>query len=246
MIGTLAYQTVNREVLVLAGGPRALLMQLAMPGVAAAVDEWSDFRRRPVRRLWRTLTLSYGLAFGAANGDDARLSRAAAAINRAHAPVAGEGYSARDPRLLLWVHATLVDSALVAYSAFVRPLTAAEREDYYQASMTTAPLLGLPSSMFPPSYPEFVDYVTTALATACVVDARARALAARVLAPVGWFPSAAWAPVVEVTSALLPGSLRRAYELPEPGGAWRWSAEWLPRLRRVAPRVLWEMPAARR
>jgi len=179
MIGTLAYQTVNREVLVLAGGARALLMQLAMPGVAAAVDEWSDFRRRPVRRLCRTLTLSYGLAFGAAHGDDARLRRAAAAINRAHAPIAGEGYSARDPRLLLWVHATLVDSALVAYSAFVRPLTAAEREDYYQASMTTAPLLGLPSSMFPPSYPEFVDYVTTAVATACVVDARARALATR-------------------------------------------------------------------
>lgn len=220
-------------------------MQLAMPGVAAGVDEWSDFQVRPVRRLWRTLSLTYALAFGAAFGDHGRLHDAAAAINRAHASVAGAGYSARDPRLLLWVHATLVDSALVAYSAFVRPMDAAEREAYYQASRITAPLLGLPRSAFPASYPAFVDYMLEMLATECVVDARARALATKVLAPIRWVPAGAWTPVVEVTSALLPGSLRRAYGLPEPGAAWRWCAVWLPRLRRVAPRVLWEMPQAR-
>jgi uncharacterized protein (DUF2236 family) len=112
--------------------------------------------------------------------------------------------------------------------------------------MVTGPLLGLPPSAFPPSYPDFVDYVTSTLSTVCVVDARASGLAARVLAPVGWFPSSVWSPVVEVTAALLPGSLRRAYGLPAPGAAWRWSANWLPRLRKVAPRLLWEMPAARR
>src|SRR5260370_26175289 len=150
---TLTYRTVSREALVLAGGPRALLMQLAMPGVAAGVDEWSDFRVRPVRRLWRTLWLTYALAFGAAFGDEGRLRDAAGAINRAHAGVAGAGYSARDPRLLLWVHATLVDSALTAFSAFVRPLDAAERGAYYLASPLPGPLLRLPPPPFPPSSP---------------------------------------------------------------------------------------------
>ncbi len=220
-------------------------MQLAMPGVAAGVDEWSDFQRRPLRRLWRTLVSSYGLAFGAALGDVPRLREAAAAINRAHAPVAGAGYSARDPRLLLWVHATLVDSALVAYSAFVRPLSAAEREDYYQASKVTGPLLGLRLAAFPESYADFAAYILNTVRDDCHVDARARALASQVLSPVAAMPQMAWRPVVEVTSALLPGSLRQAYRLPEPGLAWRTLARWLPAARRVAPRLLWEMPAAR-
>lgn len=226
------------------GGPRALLMQLAMPGVAAGVDEWSDFRERPLRRLWRTLSLSYALAFGAIEGDR-RLEAAAAAINRAHAPVAGAGYSARDPRLLLWVHATLVDSALVTYSAFVRPLSFAEKAAYYEASKVTGPYLGLPLAAFPASYGDFVDYVAATLTDECVVDARARSLAGYVLAPIGWVPRPGWTPMVEVTSALLPGSLRRDYGLPDPGRWWRGLSWWLPRARRVAPRLLWEMPEAR-
>src|SRR6266851_3791570 len=62
--GTVLYR-VNAETALLLGGARALLMQLALPGVAAGVDEHSDFRSRPLRRLWRTLTLTYRLAFGA-------------------------------------------------------------------------------------------------------------------------------------------------------------------------------------
>lgn len=240
--GTLAYRTVNRELLVLTGGARALLMQLAVPGVAAGVDEHSDFRRRPVRRLLRTLDLSYRLAFG----EGERLREAAAAINRAHASVRGAEYSAFDHDLLLWVHATLVDSALVAYSAFVRPLTLVEREEYYLASRATAPLLGLPVEEMPESYAAFVAYVQGMLRTRVAVDERARELGWRVLRPVRWVPGFVYAPLVDVTSALLPGSLRRAYGLPAPGAWWRWAVRWLPRVRRVAPRVVWEMPEARR
>ena len=219
-------------------------MQLAVPGVAAGVDEHSDFRERPLRRLLRTLDLSYRLAFAEPSSERARA--AAAAINRAHAGVRGEGYSAQDVDLLLWVHATLVDSALVAYSAFVRPLSYAEREGYYEGSKATAPLLGLPVSAMPASYADFVGYVQEVLAARVRVDARARELGWMVLRPVGAVPAAAYRPLVEVTSALLPGSLRQAYGLPDPGAWWRAAAWGLPRLRRVAPRVLGEMPEARR
>lgn len=224
----------------LLGGGRALLMQLAMPGVAAGVDEHSDFRSRPLRRLRRTLTLTYKLSFG--RPDEA--ARAAAAINRAHASVRGQGYSARDPRLLLWVYATLVDSALVTYETFVQPLSAAEREDYYAGSKWVAPLLGLPASHLPAGWNDFTAYVERALTEECSVDARARALAERVMRPVPWLPAWLFTPINDITTGLLPASLRDGYGLGEPGPWFRWSGRWLPRLRRRAPRLLWQVPGA--
>jgi uncharacterized protein (DUF2236 family) len=227
---------------VLLGGGRALLMQLAMPGVAAGVDEHSDFRRRPLRRLWRTLSLTYRLSFGTPG----ERGRAAAAINRAHASVRGKGYSAQDPRLLLWVYATLVDSALVTYETFVQPLDAAEREDYYAGSKWVAPLLGLPASYLPLGWDDFTAYVDRALAQECSIDARARALAQRVLKPIPWLPPWLFAPMNDVTAGLLPASLRAAYDLGEPGPWFRGAEHLLPLLRRRAPRLLWEVPGARR
>ena len=238
---TYTYRRVSSEAVVLLGGGRALLMQLAMPGVAAGVDEHSDFRRRPLRRLWRTLVLTYGLAFGSPD----EVSRSAAAINRAHASVRGPGYSARDPRLLLWVYATLVDSAVATYEAFVRPLSAVEREDYYAGSRWVAPLLGLPTSHLPPDWEAFRAYVRSALDTEIRVDVRATVLAALVLRPVRWLPAPLLAPMADITSGLLPGELRAAYGLPEPGRWWDRARRWLPRVRRVAPRRLWELPWAR-
>lgn len=238
---TPTYRRVNAESLVLLGGGRALLMQLAMPGVAAGVDEHSDFRRRPLRRLWRTLALTYKLSFGRPE----EVARAAAAINRAHASVRGQGYSARDPRLLLWVYATLVDSALVTYETFVRPLSAAEREDYYAGSKWVAPLLGLPASHLPAGWNDFTAYVERALAEECSVDARARALGRRVLQPIGWLPDWLFAPMADVTVGLLPRSLRAAYQLGEPGPWFQGARRLLPELRRRAPRLLWQVPDAR-
>jgi len=237
--GTVLYR-VNAETALLLGGARALLMQLALPGVAAGVDEHSDFRRRPLPRLWRTLTLTYRLAFG----EPAVVREAAAAINRAHRDVRGSGYSAQDPALLLWVHATLVDSALVAYTELVAPLTRAEREAYYLGSRETGRLLGIPNNLFPESLAAFEAYLDRVLGEEVRVDARARALAARVLRPVGWVPGA-WRPLEVLTSGLLPPSLRTAYGLPAPGGAYAALRGALRASRRVAPRLIWEMPEAR-
>src|SRR5437764_12163932 len=55
---------VNRENVLILGGGRALLMQLAHPKVAAGVDEHSDFRAHPVRRLRRTVLMTMAIVFG--------------------------------------------------------------------------------------------------------------------------------------------------------------------------------------
>src|SRR5438270_2086280 len=187
--GTVLYR-VNAETALVLGGARALLMQLAMPGVAAGVDEHSDFRSRPLPRLWRTLTQTYRLAFGG----EAEVRAAAAAINRAHRPVRGRGYSAQDPDLLLWVHSTLVDSALTTYSELVAPLSAREREAYYLGSRGSGHLLGIPDSRFPDSLAGFEAYLARVLAEEVSVDARARELGRHVLRRLGGIPGVAWRP----------------------------------------------------
>jgi uncharacterized protein (DUF2236 family) len=202
---------VNRESALLLAAGRALLMQLAHPAVAAGVAEHSDFRRRPLARLLRTLQLSLALSCGAPE----ETQEAARTINRVHRRVHGSGYRATHPVLLLWVHATLIDSALTSYSTFVRPLQVAEREAYFQEAKRVGPLLGLLEAAYPLHLAAFDDYLRSTLeGPELVVDARARALAAAVLHPLRMVPGVAWFPFQAVTAGLLPQRLREAYGLP--------------------------------
>src|SRR5690348_6708483 len=150
---------VNREPALLLGGGRALLMQLAHPKVAAGVAEHSDFRRQPLRRLIRTLELTLQLTFGSRE----HALAAARQINGVHQRVRGAGYSASDPRLLLWVHSTLIDSAFEVYATFVGRLGPAEREAYYQESKLVGGLLGIPNAAYPPRLADFEAYLDTML-----------------------------------------------------------------------------------
>lgn len=238
---------INQEPALLLGGGRALLMQVANPGVAAGVAEHSDFRKRPLHRLLRTLELTLALTFGAR--EDAYA--AARQINAVHQGVRGAGYSATDPRLLLWVHATLIDSALVTYGAFVGPISYVERETYYQEAKLIGGLLGLPNSFYPPSFADFQAYVAGMLSgDELVVDARALELAGAVLRPpLRRVPELAYRPLEAVTAGLLPERLRAAYGL-------RWgrpeqltftaARRGLPRVIALMPQRLLQMPPARR
>ena len=202
------------------GGGRALLMQLAHPLVAAGVAEHSDFLVNPVARLERTMELSLGLVFGTTG----QARDCARAVNRAHERVsgvlredfpglpAGTAYRAADPDLLLWVHATLVDSALQSYEMFVGPLSEADREAYWRESWTVGRLLGIPPGKFPRTHGDFGAYVEEMIGTRLHVGAAARRLAAAVLRPpVGRTPPALFWPHEVLTIGLLPERLRRLY-----------------------------------
>ncbi len=114
----------NREAMLLLGaGPRALLLQLAHPAVAAGVAEHSDFRADPWRRLAGTLRSYLTIVYGTTTSARAEIRR----LNALHRGIAGVGYSARDPELSLWVHATLVDSTIAVADAWLEPVPAARR-----------------------------------------------------------------------------------------------------------------------
>jgi uncharacterized protein (DUF2236 family) len=209
---------VHRETTVLFGGARALLMHAAHPRVIAGARETRFYERNPWKRLQRTLALTYALTFG--TGEEAL--RAAERINAVHRsvrgvdPVTGRPYDAMDPELLLWVHACLVDGALLFERLTVGRLDAEERERFHGEQMAAAELLGLPRERIPPTTGQLRRYIREVVESDVLrVTEGARSVAALFRRPP---PDAEWRPVLRAVSwwafGSLPPRLRELYGVP--------------------------------
>lgn len=167
--------------LLLGAGPRALLLQIAHPAVAAGVDEHSDFRADPWRRLDGTLRSYLRIIYGSTAAAQAEIRR----LNTLHRAVVGTGYTARDPALSLWVHATLVDSTMVAYDAWLEPLSIERRHRFYAETLPLGRAFGIPASLLPPDLAAFEAYLAHQLGPDGPVHVSpvARALAEAILHP---------------------------------------------------------------
>lgn len=185
-------RAINGERVVLLGWASAILMQLAHPLIAAGVRDHSTFRDdalAPARRLHATVRAMLGLTFGDARAVDAVLTR----IRNVHVQVhgrlretvgpwpAGTPYSAEDPDLLLWVHATMLHTTMLVFERTVRPLTAAERDAYCRESAPIAIGLGAADERVPRTYDRLTSLVAQELALALAVGPDARELATAIL-----------------------------------------------------------------
>jgi uncharacterized protein (DUF2236 family) len=209
---------VHREITVLFGGARAVLMQAAHPLVIAGARQSGFYERNPWRRLQRTLILTYTITFGT----KAQARVAADTINEVHArirgvdAVTGLSYDAMDPGLLLYVHACLVDSALLFEELTIGKLDDAGRQRFHEEQMLAAELVRLPRDLIPPTVPELEEYVAGRVRSGelAVTDA-ARSVASLFLDPP---PDAQWRPVLRTVARLafgtLPPELRAGYQLP--------------------------------
>jgi uncharacterized protein (DUF2236 family) len=142
---------VHREVTVLFGGARALLMQAAHPLVVAGANQTAMYERNPWKRLQRTLILTYTLTFGTrfeAHAAADKINEVHARINGVDA-VTGRRYDALDPELLLYVHACLVDSALLFEELTVGELDDAGRQRFHEEQMLAAELCLVPRALIP-------------------------------------------------------------------------------------------------
>jgi len=148
-------RVVHREGVLLLGGGRALLMQIAHPLVAKGVAEHSRFRADRIDRLLRTLRPTLAMVFGT----EEQALAAAAGINHTHDHVKGESYAAKDPDLLIWVLATLIDTSVLIYEGFVRSLEAEERAAYYRDMCHIGSLLEIPDGAMPESLEALQAYV---------------------------------------------------------------------------------------
>jgi uncharacterized protein (DUF2236 family) len=214
---------INREAVVVLGWGRAVLLQLAHPLVAAGVGEYSQFSRGAgsfVKRARGTigamLTITFGTPAEAQEAIDhinAIHDRVNGVLREAVGPYpAGTPYSARDPQLLLWVHATLIESMVLTFEQLVGPLSVADKDRYVVEASFTTERLGVSRDRMPATYKELEDYLAERYASGeIVVGPDARRVAAELLSP----PVGPAAPAFRVTRlitiGLLPPSLRDGY-----------------------------------
>jgi uncharacterized protein (DUF2236 family) len=172
----------DREAMLLLGaGPRALLLQIAHPAVAAGVAEHSDFRADPWRRLDGTLRSYLRIIYGSTAAARTEIRR----LNGLHRTITGQGYDARDPALSLWVHATLVDSTVVANDAWAGPVSRDRAARFYDETKPIARAFGVPEALLPGDLAAFEAYLAEQLGSSgpVRVGATARDLAESILHP---------------------------------------------------------------
>jgi uncharacterized protein (DUF2236 family) len=227
----------NREAMLLLGsGPRSLLLQIAHPLIAEGVDQHSDFRADPWARLVATVRSYLTVVYGSERQARAEIAR----LNRLHRSIVGpvrdpeagaitgaRAYAARDPELSLWVHATLVDSMIVTYDAWIEPLSRAERVAYYEETRPIGRAFGITDHLLPPDLAAFERYLERMMAPGgpVTVTPTARSLAETILHPslgplvpavapiLGRIPAGAYDWTLWPSLALLPEPIREGYRI---------------------------------
>jgi uncharacterized protein (DUF2236 family) len=211
---------VNREQVLLLGGARALLLQVAHPLVAEAVYDHSYVFQRPIKRLLRTLDLTLKMVFGTRQ----EVVEAARTVNQTHHPVTGvlsessgvypkgTPYDAHDPELKLWVYATLVEGAVSTYERLVGPLTDSEKRSFFEDSCAFVALLGVKQAHLPASYDDLCLYMGDMIESGrIIVSRRARAIAPFIMAETYPMLKPLTLPPSRITVGLLPPTIREQY-----------------------------------
>jgi uncharacterized protein (DUF2236 family) len=215
---------VHREMAVAFSGPRALLMQATHPVAFEGFFAHTGAMDEPYKRLARTAEVMDTIAFGSRADAD----RATRKVRAMHARVRGElakpagrfpagtPFAADDPVLLLWILASLVDSALVVYERYVSSLSQVEREAYWQDYRVIGGLFGLKDGEMPATIADFDAYIHDMLAGGDLyVTEAARELAIQIVMrpPVPLHRRPILELVNFITVGLLPSELRRQYRL---------------------------------
>ena len=152
---------VNKEITVLFGGARALLMHAAHPLIAAGARQTSFYQRDPWKRLIRTLSLQNSVTFGTKEEADESAHR----INKLHEVIKGEDeitggyYDALDHEQLLWVHACLQISSIYFYEKTVKKLTEDEKNQYHDENSIAAEMVLVDRKIMPKTHQELKDWV---------------------------------------------------------------------------------------
>jgi len=220
---------VMAEPALIAAGGAALMLQMAHPLVAQGAIDHSMFAADPWGRLERTMGWVTEVAFGSTT----EAERACERVNRIHVSIDGDlpsenatrtvpahaRYTALDADLLLWVHASLLDTMLRAYELMVRPLAREQRDRFVREWNEVGRRLEIPPEQLWSTAADLRAYVDRTIAAGeALPGAGSRDVARTVLYPPidragrrAVFNAAKF-----VTVGLLPGAVRAAYGI-------RWS-----------------------
>jgi uncharacterized protein (DUF2236 family) len=140
---SVSWRVFKNPIALFVGGTAAVILELAEPSVRAGVWEFSSFRKNPLKRLQRTGLAAMITVYAARSVAEPMIAR----VVQLHASIqgttsAGVPYSANDPRLLTWVHATAAFGFAEAYNQYAEPLSAAEFDRFYAEGMPSAQRYG--------------------------------------------------------------------------------------------------------
>lgn len=210
---------IDREAVLFLGAGRALLLQLAHPWVAAAVAEHSRTFADPIGRFHRTFDVVFTMVFGSRDNAIAAARR----LYQRHAAIvgvlpesagpfeAGSSYRANEVSALRWVHATLVDTALMVHDLVLPPLSVEERERYWTEARLYGALFGLMPDDLPADWASFATYNAAMIQSdVLTVTSAGREVAAHIFAggrpwlrPPRWYKT--------ITAQMLPERLRGGF-----------------------------------
>ena len=171
---------VGKEMISFFGAGRAVLLQLAHPWVANAIDQHSETRNDPLGRGRRTFINVFSMVYG----NTSQVMRVANNVHQIHKGITGRlpeesgafgkdsYYQANEVGAMLWVHATLWDTQLKMYELVFGPLGKQEREQYYNDTKLFAYLFGIGEDAIPPDWGSFQEYMTKMLASDQIVARR--------------------------------------------------------------------------
>jgi len=152
---------INKEITVLFGGARALLMHAAHPLIAAGARQTSFYQRDPWKRLIRTLSLQNSVTFGTKEEADESAIR----INKLHEVIKGKDevtgkiYDALEQEQLLWVHACLQLSSIYFYESTVKKLSTSEKNKYHVENLISAELVLIDKNATPKTHDDLKNWV---------------------------------------------------------------------------------------
>ena len=152
---------VNKEITVLFGGARALLMHAAHPLIAAGARQTSFYQRDPWKRLIRTLSLQNSVTFGTKKEADESAHR----INKLHEVIKGKDkisggtYDALNHEQLLWVHACLQISSIYFYEKTVKKLSDQDKNQYHLENMIAAEMVLVDKNQMPKTHEGLKQWV---------------------------------------------------------------------------------------
>lgn len=223
--GSVTWRVMREPRLLLAAG-RALLLQAANPLVAQGAIDHSTYRTDPYGRLERTVAWVTVVCFGTTQeaervagqvtGLHRRVLGTLPAGNATSRVPAGTIYTAGDRGLLRWVHASFVDTMLVAHDTVVGGLDAADRDAFVGEWDAVGHLMGLPKGRCWAGAAALRRYVEREMRRGqALPGAGSLEVAATVLHPPVGSP---WArpgmdTLAFITTGLLPEELRRGYGL---------------------------------
>jgi uncharacterized protein (DUF2236 family) len=162
------------------GGVAALLLQMLHPAVLAGVWDHSNFRDDMLGRLRRTARFISVTTYASRQEAEAVIAHVRAIHERVRGTLPdGTPYTASDPKLLAWVHATETMSFLDAWIRYGEPrMTLADQDRYFAEMARLAQAMG--ADPVPASRAEMVRFITH-MRRELRTDARTRKVASLIL-----------------------------------------------------------------